>query len=247
MKELSIKQIGTMNILSKISGAIKKFGKGMLAVFAIRILLFAGAFVIQSCEVESIEDSISIKQELALSTYESLVRSSTPKIQNIVNKYQHELLAKSANARNINTEMEQDLMETLIPILDETKRLLFEFGYTEDDLSQQVEDLNDTRIIIVGLAILAAKDDASKETVQHFSNLFIQSAYAQDVGDTVACAGAALGLDVFNELRAAEAAGKKIGKKLITEAVKTVAKRLMGPIGVAITLAEFGACMWIAS
>ncbi|MGV4439712.1 hypothetical protein ACQ1PL_09465 [Ornithobacterium rhinotracheale] len=67
------------------------------------------------------------------------------------------------------------------------------------------------------------------------------------MGDTVACAGTALELDIFNEIRAGEAAGKKIGKKIIKKAVKTVAKRAMGPIGVALTIAEFAACMWIAS
>lgn len=181
-----------MKFLDTINGSIKNFGKGMLAIFAIKLLLFGGVFVSQSCQTDSIEDSTSIEQKLALSKFESLVRTSTPKIQSMVKRQQNLLVSKSKSIKYESEQTENEAKEMLEPIISGAKELLVAFDFTDSDLAEELEDTNDARIAIVGLAILAAKDETSKQTALNFTNVFITSTYAQDVGDTVACVGAGI-------------------------------------------------------
>ena len=70
-----------------------------------------------------------------------------------------------------------------------------------------------------------------------------------DWNDVASC-GAALGLDVLEDMRKA-LTGKRITREIVEgvlkKSIKKVATRLSGVIGVSITVAEFGVCLAIAS
>ena len=72
-----------------------KVAKGMLAIFAIKLLLIGGAFVIQSCETEEIERKHKNEQKLAFSKFEMLVSESIPEIRIIKEKQEKNLILKA--------------------------------------------------------------------------------------------------------------------------------------------------------
>ena len=53
-----------MKFIQTINSSANKFAKGMVGIFAIKLMLFGGAFLIQSCQTDEIEDTQSIEQEL---------------------------------------------------------------------------------------------------------------------------------------------------------------------------------------
>ena len=82
-----------------------------------------------------------------------------------------------------------------------------------------------------------------------FSSLFFNSAYAQNAELTAAevgyCAAVALGADALWALGGSSASAWSISA--IKRAFGAVAKRFLGPIGVAIAVVSFGICIYDAS
>ena len=53
-----------MKFIQTINSSANKLAKGIVGIFAIKLLLFGGAFLIQSCQTDEIEDTQTIEQEL---------------------------------------------------------------------------------------------------------------------------------------------------------------------------------------
>jgi len=235
-----------MEFSNTINSSIKKFGKGMLAIFVIKLLLFGGAFIIQSCQTESIEDSQSIEQELALLKFESLVRSTTPKIQNMVERQQLFSTSKTTFSREVKQQNEEEIIESFKPLVEGTKKLLLAYDIDSDELSEDFEDLNDPRIALVGLFALAVESEESNGTVMNFANAFILSTHAAAPPSTaVQCAVEAIGLDVIYAV--VSEGFEKAAKKGLKKAIRKVAAKFLGPVGVGIAVADFAWCMYINS
>lgn len=66
-------------------------------------------------------------------------------------------------------------------------------------------------------------------------------AYATEWSDVGDCAIRAIGMDIFAGL--GSSAIKTWGKAAIKKAFKVAAKKIVGPVGVAITVVEFAVCM----
>jgi len=239
-----------MDMKNTFKASAKQLGKGFFGLFIIQLLLSGGALLVQSCQAEEelvLEDSSKVELDMALLEFNDLVRENIVGIQQAMERNQNLFQGKEIDNSLLAQKVEEKVKLKVAPLVSGTKKLLGVYGITDEDFSESFEDIEDSRIVLLGLAILSVHDEVGKKTAMNFAGMFMTSAYAQDVGDTIACAGAALGFDVFNEIRAAVASGKKIEKKVFKKAIKTVAKRLLGPIGVAMTVAEFAACMWIAS
>lgn len=234
-----------MKFLDTINGSIKKFGKGMFAIFAIKLLLFGGAFIIQSCQTDPVEDSTNIEQELALSKFESLVRTSTPKIQSVMSKQQNLLLSRSENATDVSAQTEEDVKEAMMPLVNGSKELLLSLEITEEDLLEEFEDLEDPRIALVGMLVLAASSEENNQTAFNFTSIFITSSYAQSTGGKVwDCALEAIGVGaLIDSIEAVQSGNKAILKKVGKKAIKKLASRVLGPIGAAIAAVDFAICL----
>lgn len=228
-----------MKTLNPIEKSIKRFGKGMLAVFVIKLLLFGGAFIIQSCQTDSIEYSQNIEQELALFKFEGLVKTSIPKIQSIVVE-QHNLSFSKNTSAVVATNTDKEIREILMPMVTGTKELLATFDFTETDLSEEFNDLEDPRIALIGLAVLAAKDETNNQTAMNFANIFGKTVYAQDAYD---CLLRSVGIDAVIELVNSKTIGSRAAKKLMKKAVRKIASRTLGWVGAAVAIYEFGDCM----
>ena len=94
----------------------------MIAILSIKLLVFGVAFILQSCNTDSIEDfqSIEHEQKLAISNFESLVREATPEIQSIVTKHQNLLRSRSTDA----LKSEEEAKEAILPIVIGTKKII---------------------------------------------------------------------------------------------------------------------------
>lgn len=229
-----------MKFLDTIKGASTKVVKGMVAIFAIKILLLGGLFIFQSCQTGSEEVYENLELDLASSKFENLVKNQTLEIQGLMIKHQQLATTKTANFNKMNAHLEKEAKEVMLPIVDGTKELLQLYGIDESDFTEEFEDINDPRIAFIGLAILAAKDEASNQIVINFTCFFSQSVYAQGWYD---CALRSVGIDAIIEVVNNKALGSKAAKKLIKKAIRKVAMRAVGWIGAAIAVYEFGDCM----
>ena len=230
-----------MKFSDTINGSIKKFGKGMLAIFAIKLLLFIGAFAIQSCQTDSIEDSTNIEQELALSKFESLVRTSTTKIQSVVSKQENLLLSRSASTTDVSTQAEEEVKEALIPLIEGSRELFHAFELSDNDIEEILDNGDSSTLAMLGLTFLAysneSKNNNDTASLDLLNSVFnIQTANAQDWGAIGGCAIGALGLDSLGTLKDA-LQGKKVAKKFVAG---------LSGWGTAILVAEFAICVGVA-
>ncbi len=224
-----------MRFLSIFNQSVKKFIKGMAIIFIANLLLFAGTSLFQSCQKD--DTSVSEhKKEIALNKFENLVKMTLPKIENISSKKQRPIEPNN----NYYAGIEAEARQTMTPLVEGTKELLKLYGITESDFSEEFTNTNDPRIALIGIAILADKKDKNKQTVMNFTNMFGQTAYAQNWYD---CALRSAGIDAIIEIFNKKAIGSKIAKKMLKKAIKKVATRTLGWIGAAIAVYEFGYCM----
>ena len=125
---------------------------------------------------------------------------------------------------NLSEEQKQQVRTSLHSIATATKQVLAHYGVTDQELVEIFGDSNDERIALAGIAF--ADFHVSRAT---------RSLEWDDYAD---CAMRALGFNIFSSMRGA------ITKKLAIQMLKQVAKKVVGPVGVGITVAEFGWCLY---
>ena len=189
------------------------------------LLIFALAFT--NCENENYKlEANQLNLEKINSDFETFVEKISPEIKHIVEE--NDLRSKDFN---INSKTDLKLNEKLSILVDESKKVLLANGVLEKDILEEFGDLNDKRIAIAGLGVF---------TFLKYKKINKNNQYRVE-GDAVNCALEALGLNIgissLHEL--GEVGVKKFAKNLL----KTAGKRLLGPIGVAIMVAEFAYCM----
>jgi hypothetical protein len=209
---------------------INKFAKGVFAIFTIKLLFFGIVFLNQACQTDDNIFSISEK-ELALENFENMAKQVLPKLQGNLEKSR--LLNKSSDTEMSNKNVE-DIMNIMNPLTVPSTELLKTYGFTEKELTEDMGDVNDPRLVIIGLAILKA-ETKNKEVAMNIDSFFATSVYAQDTFD---CLIRSVGIDAVVEI-----VKGKITKKAVSKLIRKVAKRALGPIGAAWAIYEFGDCM----
>jgi hypothetical protein len=209
---------------------INKFAKGVFAIFTIKLLFFGIVFLNQACQTDDNIFSISEK-ELALENFENMAKQVLPKLQGNLEKSR--LLNKSSDTEMSNKNVE-DIMNIMNPLTVTSTELLKTYGFTEKELTEDMGDVNDPRLVIIGLAILKA-ETKNKEVAMNIDSFFATSVYAQDTFD---CLIRSVGIDAVVEI-----VKGKITKKAVSKLIRKVAKRALGPIGAAWAIYEFGDCM----
>jgi hypothetical protein len=209
---------------------LNKFAKGVFAIFTIKLLFFGIVFLNQACQTDDNIFSISEK-ELALENFENMAKQVLPKLQGNLEKSR--LLNKSSDTEMSNKNVE-DIMNIMNPLTVTSTELLKTYGFTEKELTEDMGDVNDPRLVIIGLAILKA-ETKNKEVAMNIDSFFATSVYAQDTFD---CLIRSVGIDAVVEI-----VKGKITKKAVSKLIRKVAKRALGPIGAAWAIYEFGDCM----
>ena len=114
---------------------------------------------------------------------------------------------------------------------------------SHSDIDEMIVEGNGTEEDLIPLVMAMIQLEASENTMTtrvNFESLFFQSANAQTWTQVGQCAVAAIGVDVLWSLGSD---GGKWTKKAIKKAFKAVAKRFLGPIGVAIAVVSFSFCV----
>lgn len=171
------------------------------------------------------EDYFSSKRKL-LSSVESQQESFNlfkDKVSN--DKGNYEDVLKEANSLNNQ-------------LVIDSQRLFASLGVTSEEISDILGSENSSDIIIAALAFIAyeeAKGEDPNENLQEEANIIAYSAQNKYID----CAIEALGLNIFDGVRN----GAFLTKKAAIQFLKKAAVRLLGPIGTAITVAEYGWCL----
>ena len=247
-----------MKTLNTINSSIKKFAKGMFAIFTIKLLLFGGTFLIQSCQNDG-NIFVESEQELALISFENLISKATSNIQlSIENDRKSKIEPKNksyargieeiSNIQYAEILSEPNIKESIKHLTTGSIELFSSYGITENDLKENRIELVSPEIIEYGILMFAAakelEEDRANELTTNLYAMFFSPLYASRIGE---CAGDALGISAIAAVLR-EGLKTKAAKKLLFKAIRKVATRTLGWVGAGIFAYEFGDCMdwWIS-
>jgi hypothetical protein len=136
----------------------------------------------------------------------------------------------------------QPIIDALNPAIQNAKDYLNSKGMTNIEIDAMIASENGQEEDLVPLAMMMAYDEENTNTTAYnYLDIFITPANSQITwGDTVDCAAAAIGVDLIWSVGSSTA---KWSKKSIKKLFKSVAKRFLGPIGVAFAVISFTYCM----
>ena len=221
----------------------KRLARGMAAIFVIKVCLLGAAITLESYQSNE-EEYKTLQQEEALTSFEVLVKNTTPKIKDLMEEHPAVLKNPDLLDQKSVQKLEKEVNTLLQPLVQSTRKLLKRYEVEEEYLNQEFKDPNDPRIALVGLFLLAAENKEKQGVALNFAQAFGTLSYAQNTElseakpDWVNCMIIAVGIDAVVEFlkgNVTEAIAKK--------AIKKIASRTLGFIGAAVALYEFGSCM----
>ncbi len=159
-------------------------------------------------------------------------------IASLVNNYDGVVTIEPSDYTYTFLVPEEEVGNTLAPLIGEARRYLNARGLTNDDINIMIQEEGGQEVDLVAYAMVLSNIENGNITGMNFSNLFLNSAYAQDY---VHCALEALGLDALYALGSSQASAWT--KAAMKKAFGAVAKRFLGPVGVAIAVVSFGLCL----
>lgn len=132
---------------------------------------------------------------------------------------------------------------SLNPLVLEAKQFFYSRGFSEQDIQQMLQEESAVETDLIALVMVVTENEARYPVARNYSSFFISSAQAKAPtwGEVKHCAAHALGVDVMFSL--AFSGATSWTKAAMTKAFKTVAKRALGPIGVAIAVTDFSFCL----
>ena len=149
------------------------------------------------------------------------------------------------SAYEINVDL-QPIMNSLNPLVNEAKQYLYSKGLTENDIQEMViSEGGKQEDLIPFVLCLAHYENTQLLSKNNYPEIFINSAYAViDAEDYKRCALAAIGIDLMYAVQTSNITSWSL--PVVKKAFGVVAKRALGPIGVAAAVISFGYCMYEA-
>ena len=148
------------------------------------------------------------------------------------------------SATNYNYSIEipvQQVVNNLSPLVIEAKQYLQSKGFTNSDIDQMIAEEGGITEDLIPLVMVMATEE-KKALLAYNSNFSIfNSAYAKPMNPYVKCAIVAIGADILFALGGSTASSWTLAA--MKKAFGAVAKRMLGPIGVAFAVVSFGVCM----
>jgi len=279
---------------------LNKFGKGMFAIFTIKVVLFSLIFIVQACE-----NNINEPENVAKEDFLSALRESSYKINNISAKKIDfsdtqardltdgtividenvtklcldepvddtgstggdltlgEIIALDINILNDKDfdidevgnycyeVSEEEAIESLNPAIVQAKEYFYSFGFSDNDIIEMLDGKDESNLVLLVAGIIASENsnNNTSSTDNFEPNLFgISTVISQEnpnfADKSWSCFWEATGIGAFSEVfDAVKSANKAILKKVGSKALKKLAKKFLGPIGIAIAVVEFSFCM----
>lgn len=148
---------------------------------------------------------------------------------------------KTNSDYEINVSVEA-VKNSLAPLIADAKNYLYTKGFTNQEIDDMISLHNGTEEDLIPYVMSLTHLEEGGSFAQNLTIPFVNNVYAKlDANDYLRCAGVAIGADVLWSLGASSAA--TWGKAAMVKAFGAVAKRLLGPIGVAIAVVSFGVCL----
>lgn len=186
------------------------------------------------------------ESDFLIDTPEIELVSNLNDLQGIVRNYAADLvIANDADtSKRIILVSETKIANALNPMINESKNYLYSIGLTDSDIQEMVleAETDESALIPFALAIMEHDNNCYLSWIDKHKIMLINNAYAATWADAGHCALQALGADIFWSFGTSVA--KTWAKTAIKRAFKEAAKKMIGPVGVAITVVEFSICMW---
>lgn len=211
---------------------LSKLCKGLVTIYACKILCISVAFLIQSCQqVDHLPPTHP--HQASLLQFEKVAISTSQALD------QQKVLDKGKAVRVSDAEVQR----LMAPLLESSKQLLQSYGVVAQDIAQELSNADDPKIILVALAIFAQEKNEPTTAALHLNQLFGHQAFAQNVSidkkpDMWTCAGKALGLNAVALVFA-----RQVDATAILGAFRKVAARTLGWFGVVAAVYSFANCM----
>jgi len=167
-------------------------------------------------------------------------------LQSIASKYAASFMIAdfSESLEDVILISEAKTSASLASMVIQSKQYLYSLGMTDDDIQQMLQEENADESTLVPFTLALIEHDNSCYYAQvrndHFS--LIPCAYAAvDWKQVGQCSLHAIGADIFFGL--GTSLTKTWTKAAIKKAFKVAAEKIVGPVGVAITVVDFALCM----
>lgn len=170
---------------------------------------------------------------------------STNSIQGLSDlvQYKDAIIQDEPTVSNINYSIDvpvEEVIQSLSPLVVEAKQYLYSKGFTESAIQSMITENNGTEQDLVAFVMTLTNIENNQNTLaKNNLNLFVNQTFA--LNEYVKCALVAIGADVLWALGSSSAATWSVA--MMTRAFSAVAKRFLGPIGVAIAVVSFGVCL----
>lgn len=147
------------------------------------------------------------------------------------------------------TVSDDDVSNALKPLILDCKKYLYGKGFSETEIQDMlVENNTDESSLIPFVLALAEEEEFQNSNLTfvstNLSSIFAFEAHAEivDWDRAGGCAIHALGFNALAGL--AQSRAKHWTKAILRATFKTVASKMCGPVGVAVTVIDFSICYW---
>lgn len=136
------------------------------------------------------------------------------------------------------TISEEDCLSALNPLIIDSKQYLYGKGFTESEIQTMLKENNVDESALVPFVLSLTEE----EVYQQSNAITSTAANSVDLDRVGRCAVHALGFDALAGL--AQSTAKTWSKAVLKTVFKTVAAKMVGPVGVSIAIIDFSLCYW---
>ena len=187
---------------------------------------------------------LSFPTEVNAETYGMFQNTSSVQELSDLVSYADAVVEYDPTTTNIDYQIEvpiESIVTSLDPLVTESKQYLYAKGFTEQGIQQMIIEEGGTEQDLIPFVMSLTDIEYNQNAVaRNYSDFFVNSASAR-MNPYVKCALVAIGADVLFALGGSSASSWTM--TAMKKAFGAVAKRLLGPIGVAIAVVSFGLCI----
>ena len=216
----------------------------MLKRKLMHIALVGLAIVGQACVEESeSREYRNVNREVARSDFENALKESARSLEELVTS-RPQLFYPEKEVTIVGKYRDQQLKKVLDPVITSSTKLLETYGISESFLEQEMGNPNDPRLALIGVWIAELeRHGLDTRHVNHaqlanLSFFFEENTWIEDDPDWMECMMIAVGVDAIIEF-----AKGNITEAIAKKAIRKIASRTLGWVGVALALYEYGNCM----
>ncbi|MBT8206398.1 MAG: hypothetical protein KJO20_13585 [Eudoraea sp.] len=211
----------------------------------IGVLAIGLVFWIQSCQKEGTTPEYrNVAREISLTAFEKSIKESGSQIGKMIKSGAIDISQDGTTSGKGLDDHSLKLKRELKPVLGHSRELLTTYGISEDFLAREFSNPEDPRIILAGLWLMAAERQGTSSRMQNRAQILNFGLFAQENSlteakpDWMECMLAAVGVDAIVEFLKGN-----VTEAIARKAIRKIASRTLGWVGVALALYEYGNCM----